>query len=481
VVSLIISYSSHLVLLSLLPRNTRQQQSDETRRLFLVDQSLFSSFPFLEENKSVLENYFTFLCRSRSDLREGARATLGMRFSPFDLLDFLIHYQQFVAVRIHSFSVSVWCSLLPETEENTTEQSRADLSLFNQKWLSLITVHSKFCFTKELYTEKKNKRNDKENIRNSSNNNTLVLLKAMVDGFFGEFLLALSDLEATWKAFFFGKDKSQFFSLCTELEEDFASGPSSLPSFSFSLYGFQAMVRSLKLSKNELWSCSSEMVLLWSLVQQANICEAYQRAFSANEIIYSQAVHNIHRICLQGDFTKIQALEKDKILHIWNSFSLKTLYQLAESCESLGYVPRVVTQGLFSALYSSFSIQNHNSSGTSSSSLVDIEFRDFQRAFCSDFFRSLASKGEFFSLFQLERLVKLNNNNNKMKNNNIPAFQLNLLDDLYHSLFSCDSQQKELFLELIFAIYILKNDFRKAAQLFLSPPVPGLLTSRCSY
>jgi hypothetical protein len=414
----------------MLPKRT-VPNSNECSGLFLPKNDHFNSVPFLAEDRSLLENYFLLASDQTSSNCLGLNESLKF-------LDFLLHYQQFSAINLWSLAVSGLADKESQLSNSVEEQFQANLT---SQWISAVNSYARFYLLRRTYQEKSVQ---------PSNLSVLDGIRLLVNQSFGDLLSKLMKLDVHWRAMF--DDDSQFlYKLMTE-----SSHRTCL------CYGMRGLVRSVKLSPSD-FQMSKQLVLLWSLVQQSNLCEDYARVFSSNEIIYAQAVQNIHRICLSEELIAFRFADRENLVQVWKSFSLRTLKTLAEACDNLSYVPRVVTQGLISTLSATSTQQDSNS-----------QFKIFQRAFCSDFFRNLASKGQFLSLFQLERFLKLHDS--AVLGND--QLQMNFVDDLYHSLFTCEPQQKELFLELIFAIHILKNDYRRAAQLFFQPPIPELQTAR---
>ena len=213
-------------------------------------------------------------------------------------------------------------------------------------------------------------------------------------------------------------------------------------------------------------------ITLWNILQQSNLIEDFRIGFPSYELIYCQAISNIHDrfqadVVITDSVTDVEKPSSD-FISIWKTFSLRNLYQLLEACDELSTYPRVVTQGFFSTL-----IANHhhifNEKVHVQSSQSDVtQFLEFQKAFCSDFFRNLSIRGQLLSLVVLERIFKLESN----------FFELDLLKDLNVSLFSIEDRYKEKFLEFIFIIHILKNNFNSAAQTFFQSHISGLQNSR---
>jgi hypothetical protein len=318
--------------------------------------------------------------------------------------------------------------------------------------------------------------------------------------------------------------------------------------------GWNALLSSVTVSSSlssRTMQQSENDVLLWFLLQQSNLCEEYKQSFLRLEekgekgepkaklhaadpmrrdeekevdddeqerrallsegcqLLYNQLTKQLHSVYSSktwflltnssstGDSSaSLPSSFSSSMMIAWKSFAFQNLLSLLEVCDSLGVLPRVVTQGLLTNFLRSSA--SSSSSMTSFSSFSheeeeeekeerrkqankESEFALFQQSFYSDIIHLLIEKGQFFLLY--EQFSSLSSTSSvsaeaSHSTKESKGFQDLLMKDLYSSILTAEPYRKEIYLDLLFGVYIMNNEYQKASQLFLNPPVASLSTSK---
>lgn len=418
--------------------------SEEVAELFVGLSRLtdvdYHCLPHLIAHRSLAEN-FHFLALLQKPRQSRDNNPLSYREALAGIsrewLLFALHYAQPNLLRLLSLATSSLQHLLAIDEENDLEDdadSEGELALLhrlNELWISLTLSHSKALLllrqagrgrggAEEHFT-------DVMSLIRQTEEALIALLRS--SSRYADIITGGGDGgQGHWRHFGFSAIRTSFRPFLSSL-------------------GFGQAVA---VSGEEL---VEEVARMWSVVQQLHLLELYQQPLQNQDAISSQLVHLLHRI--QHHRSSGSSSEV-----VWRSLSLKALQALSLTCDESRAIPRAVTQALF------FTLAGLTSSDEEGSTASNNEVVRFQRLFCSDFFRRLTKTGQFFALYQLDKLLRGG------------AGGAQLLTQLYEAVFSADDASKEVLVEVLFAIHVIENDFHKAIHLFLAPPLPSLLSAR---